>query len=79
MFVITTIFILSQFIKDYFDKIFVALTSVKERKVETENEILWTTICWLVGWWLVDCILQHINPYRLFNTKSCLYIYTKYI
>ena len=23
------------------------------------------------------CILQHINPYRLLNTKSCLFIYIK--
>ena len=28
----------------------------------------------LVGW-----DLWHINPYRLFNAKSCLYIYIKYI
>ena len=29
---------------------------------------------WLVGW-----ILWHINHYRLFNAKSSLYIYIKYI
>ena len=25
--------------------------------------------------WLVGCVLQHINPYRLFNAISCLCIY----
>ena len=33
-----------------------------------------TKYYWLVGWFL-----WHINPCRLFNAKSCLYIYIKYI
>ena len=28
--------------------------------------------------WLVGCILRHINPGRLFKTKSSLYIHIKY-
>ena len=28
---------------------------------------------------LVGCVLQHINPCRLFNAKSCLYIHIEYI
>ena len=27
----------------------------------------------------VGCVLQHINSWRLFNAKSCLYICVKYI
>ena len=28
---------------------------------------------------LVDCSLRHINPCGLFNAKSCLYIYIRYL
>ena len=34
--------------------------------------------CCSLGFWF-SLVLWHINHYRLFNTKSCLYIYIKYI
>ena len=36
------------------------------------------SMCVYVCVWLVACVLWHIKPRRLFNAKSCLYIY-KYI
>ena len=27
---------------------------------------------------LYGCVLWHVNSYKLFNAKSCLYIYLKY-
>ena len=39
----------------------------------------WICIVGLNSYWF-GLVLWHINPYRLFNVKSCLYIYiNKYI
>ena len=50
---------------------------------QSQNLTIWGMIkiyfCFILFLFLFGLILWHINPCRLFNTKSSLYIYIKYI